>query len=1456
MSQQHLSHNAFGQRRTRAGLALTVALAALVSLIVAAVAWAAPSATTDPASDIHHTSAILHGSFDPDSESITDCYFDWGTTTAYGNTEPCAEGTSFSAPAEVSAQLSFLTPGETIHYRLHLETSSTGAVTGSDRNFTPAPFPITAYGAVKAFGDDGTEATEISETAGRSGMTFFAAQQHLFYLTNNSGSAVVRGFDASNPPAYPVLSGFPTANASGIAEGVAVDNTSGPSAGNVYALISSKLYGYDQNGQPLGGPFPINTTSPRPVGARDENIAVDENGDIWVSVEQGAILRYSSTGAFEGSIDVSSRWAAVREFDFDSQGNLYGFMEGGGNGIGVYRLSASSNYDPAQATLVEAGSEVDGVGVNRENDHVFVVHSSPASVIEFDAAGTKLAKFADTSNSTRFQDVAIDPTNGYVYVEDLGSFAVPSTAEVRVFAPNYPSPLPTLTERDPDNVTRNSATLQADVDPETMHVDQCYFEWGTTSNYTSTVPCSPNPGDGSGNVRVTADLSGLGPGTYHYRLVTANLNGQAATDDQVLITAPAVTSLKTLAADQVGPTSARLNGTLDPEGQSLSDCHFSWVAETDFQTSGFNNAVDLPCDPDPSGSSGETAVSADLSGLEPGTRYRFRLRATNGFGTTTGASRTFTTVGVEIRNQRTTDVSDSSASIEATIDPQGQDTTYHFEYTDALDFQLNGFANAISIPAPEAELAGSDGEQTVSEELTGLASDTGYRWRTVATNSDGTVRAAPAAFGTYKTVESSCPNAALRTGPSANLPDCRAYEQASPVDKGGYDIAMAPILTPSGGDRVAFTSLGAFADAPAGAFPNDYFAARGSDWSTTPIGPPMAPRARLQSDYLIGTSPDYTKQIQASTAVLAPGAAEGRGNLYFHDTETGEYDLLLTAQDVDVVAGNTLFVGSSADGSRMFFTVRGSGEIGGGGGGFDLNSTPPPPSGAKRNLYEYSDGQLKFIGILPDGSPAPDSDSPADGATDDNGGEALNNPKKGKRAIQRTVSADGDRIYWTTTPNGSSLNGGGRQVPLYLYDTTTDQSVLVSRRESDDSVRAAYFAYGTNAGDAFLTSDGQLTDDAHPAGADLYFYDADSNDLTDLTPGSGPEQVDAKVLGAAEDGSYVYFTATASLAPGAPAGQRSLYAYHDGETRYITTFAGTPDLGFLYRRVSANGQYLALRTGAQMTGPWSFPARAKKQAYFYDYAQDTMFCASCDPASGAPTSDDVRFQEGTAWPAQSTPPFFGEDALRSRNASDAGQLFFETKTALLAADVNNKSDVYEFSAGGELHLLSTGQNGADSYFGDASADGEDVYILTREAGLVGQDIDPNYDVYDVKADGGIAAQSPPEQEPCSGDQCQQPPTSPPTVDPPKTTDPGPGNPQIDHKRCNKLQKKARAFTQQARKLQKKARKLSRSAKKADGKKAHKLRNKAKHLKKKAKRQMEKAQELEAQAGICRNGGQS
>jgi len=95
-----------------------------------------------------------------------------------------------------------------------------------------------------------------------------------------------------------------------------------------------------------------------------------------------------------------------------------------------------------------------------------------------------------------------------------------------------------------------------------------------------------------------------------------------------------------------------------------------------------------------------------------------------------------------------------------------------------------------------------------------------------------------------------CPNQAFRSGASAALPDCRAYEMVSPLEKNG-DIKVLVELGnhPAGldqssedGDRFAYSSSAAFGDAVSGPYSSEYLAARTADgWSTKSISPPRSP---------------------------------------------------------------------------------------------------------------------------------------------------------------------------------------------------------------------------------------------------------------------------------------------------------------------------------------------------------------------------------------------------------------------------------------------------------------------------------------------------------------------------------------------------------------------------------------------------------------------------------------
>ena len=93
---------------------------------------AMPSATTDPATGVGMAVATINGTLDDDGGEATDCSFQWGLTTAYGNNTPSES----KVTGETFAQaLSGLDAGTTYHFRTAVNNSA-GTSYGADRTFT------------------------------------------------------------------------------------------------------------------------------------------------------------------------------------------------------------------------------------------------------------------------------------------------------------------------------------------------------------------------------------------------------------------------------------------------------------------------------------------------------------------------------------------------------------------------------------------------------------------------------------------------------------------------------------------------------------------------------------------------------------------------------------------------------------------------------------------------------------------------------------------------------------------------------------------------------------------------------------------------------------------------------------------------------------------------------------------------------------------------------------------------------------------------------------------------------------------------------------------------------------------------------------------------------------------------------------------------------------------------
>ncbi len=289
---------------------------------------------------------------------------------------------------------------------------------------------------------------------------------------------------------------------------------------------------------------------------------------------------------------------------------------------------------------------------------------------------------------------------------------------------------PNVTTRTASSVRPTTARLRGRVDPQGRPTTY-YFEYGTTTAYGSRTSSS-SAGSGSSSRNVSKNVSRLKQGTtYHYRLVATSDVGTTRGADQ-RFTTQSSPSVGTGSATAIGPRSATLGGTVNPNGRSTS-----WFVEYGTSTRYGSRTSSRNV----GSGTASAAVSVAVSNLVPGATYHFRLVASSSLGTTRGSDATFVTTGgpVAVTGPLTfATLSLASVRVNGVVNPRGSTTTWWFEY---------GRTRAYGFRTVQRTTVGS-ADVPVSFRLRGLKPGVRWHYRLVARSSAGTSAGADLSFAT------------------------------------------------------------------------------------------------------------------------------------------------------------------------------------------------------------------------------------------------------------------------------------------------------------------------------------------------------------------------------------------------------------------------------------------------------------------------------------------------------------------------------------------------------------------------------------------------------------------------------------------------------------------------------------------------------------------------------------
>jgi hypothetical protein len=1189
---------------------------------------------------------------------------------------------------------------------------------------------------------------------------------------------------------------------------MAVDRSGGPSDGTIYVTSGSGM------GAKLLAFGPLATPSRKPlkelshVLASASAVATDSFGDVYVAA-QNTIHVYDATGK---EIEVGPEGKGIEDAEIplqdlavDSAGRVYVLEHGENIGKVAYYLPSAyppmngatyTKHQPPITTQADFPVKfLTAIAVNPANDHLFV--NGGGVTHELDSAGpgheSKFIKCFDCAiNPGPVESIAVDGARGKVYygLNFSGiSIADPEGKEVvaRISGAGCPGgPLPP------------GANPFLAVDESNGHAVAFSSSMGAVLEYDATGACVGEFGQftkESKPARTAIDNSCAihDPPLTEATTPTCKQFDPAYGSVYVAFDDPAPNTFDLTAfspltygekpeagtgiASTVGGGNATLNGTVDPSGFELTECKFEYLLDGAYEKNleeedaPFSGAASKSCAEELAAiGTGEdpVPVHAIVTSLDAEERYRFRLIAKNKYGESAGDPWLF---GPPVPTPKSAlPILYDEATLRAEVDPSGLATKYRFEY---------GTTEGYGQSTPIKDLEPADGKVAVQAALTGLEEGMTYHFRVVAENEVKAVSGLDRTFETLERRSESCANAEYRTGLSAHLPDCRAYELVTPAETNGLSpVAAGPgtagagfnnwLATPRGsaaGERLSYFTFGTLPGFDGNGRLDGYRAERGpgehpaAGWKSELFAPSFeesgpgsghlpAPRGvasdQLYSFWKIEPAETFPGTLPEGLYLRVP---DGTANPKCTPEPHAQLDFeLIGCGDL----GTDLKVESrfaSPGGVHVIFSSK------------EHLEAEAAPTGTEA-IYDRAAGSSRawVVSVKPDGSPFGAGESASYVASSEDGsavvfkvGGTLYRGREGQSSEVAEgpntfagISEDGGRVFYAATSNGEA------PASIYACDLQAGPCAGTGAHEPTQIAASSIFVNVSPDGSHVLFSSKEA------------FTGAESNE-------------GGEVAVADKDNLYAWDAETETTRFVAVLDSQDFVSFGGnilmGLQRWTRAIGAGVGIGRAKSptRSSPDGEVFVFQSHAQLS-PYDNEGRG--EIYRYDpgaEAKARLLCVSCDPSAASPSADAL-LQDTTNLVSGVL------DQTLIANVTDDGQaVLFQSGDRLLPEDANGVKDVYEWKAkgagnctrdGGCLALISSGQGDTPSFLYGMSADGHDVFFRTREK-LLEADVAGSPSIYDARAGGGIP--EPVAEEDCQGDACQGQGSTPPALPSPVST---------------------------------------------------------------------------------------